>query len=57
MSKKIAADLIVTKQRFALVCSRFNEFITHRLAAGATDQMRGLPVFWWQSPHVERKSP
>ena len=39
MSKKIAADLIVTKHRFALVCSRFNDFITHRLLTGAIDEL------------------
>ena len=39
MQEKIVADLIVKNQRFALLCSRFNEFITTRLLAGAIDEL------------------
>jgi len=39
MQEKIVADLIAKNQRFALLCSRFNEFITTRLLAGAIDEL------------------
>ncbi len=37
MVKQISGELLVSSQRFALVASRFNEFITSRLIDGATD--------------------
>ena len=37
MPKQISGELVVSGQRFALVASRFNEFITSRLIDGATD--------------------
>ena len=37
MPQRIVGQLVVTKQRFAIVASRFNEFITSRLVAGAID--------------------
>jgi 6,7-dimethyl-8-ribityllumazine synthase len=39
MPNTITANLIVTKQRFALLCSRFNDFITKNLVAGAVDEL------------------
>jgi 6,7-dimethyl-8-ribityllumazine synthase len=39
MSKRIEGKLTVDKQRFALVVSRFNEFITSRLVGGAVDTL------------------
>jgi 6,7-dimethyl-8-ribityllumazine synthase len=39
MPKYIEGDLTVGKQRFALVISRFNEFITGRLVEGAVDTL------------------
>jgi 6,7-dimethyl-8-ribityllumazine synthase len=39
MPDKIVADLVVKNQRFALLCSRFNEFITSRLLEGALDEL------------------
>jgi len=40
MQERIVGDLVAKNQRFALLCSRFNEFITTRLLAGAIDQLR-----------------
>ena len=37
MVKTISGELIVSGQKFALVASRFNEFITTKLIEGATD--------------------
>jgi 6,7-dimethyl-8-ribityllumazine synthase len=39
MQEKIVGDLVAKNQRFALLCSRFNEFITTRLLAGAIDEL------------------
>ncbi|MFQ6048562.1 MAG: 6,7-dimethyl-8-ribityllumazine synthase, partial [Phycisphaerae bacterium] len=39
MSEKIVADLLVRQQRFALVVSRFNEFISSKLLSGAIDEL------------------
>ena len=39
MPQRIIGQLLVTKQRFAIVASRFNEFITSRLVAGAIDAL------------------
>lgn len=40
MQERIVGDLVAKNQRFALLCSRFNEFITTRLLAGAIDELR-----------------
>ncbi len=40
MVKRLAGKLIVSKQRFGIVVSRFNEFITSRLLAGAIDALQ-----------------
>ena len=40
MPTVITGDLIVRKQRFGIVVSRFNEFITSRLRDGAVDALR-----------------
>ncbi|MCK6484312.1 MAG: 6,7-dimethyl-8-ribityllumazine synthase [Phycisphaerae bacterium] len=40
MSERISASLVVQSQRFALVVSRFNEFIGSRLLAGAVDTLK-----------------
>jgi 6,7-dimethyl-8-ribityllumazine synthase len=39
MAKRIEGKLIVSKQRFGLVVSRFNEFIGSRLVSGAIDAL------------------
>lgn len=45
MPQELKGDLVVGKQRFALVVSRFNNFITDKLLSGATDtlQRHGCP--------------
>ncbi len=40
MIERITGVLTVRKQRFALVASRFNEYITSRLVAGAVEALR-----------------
>jgi 6,7-dimethyl-8-ribityllumazine synthase len=40
MMKEIKGQLTAGKSKFALVISRFNEFITARLLAGATDCLK-----------------
>ncbi|MBN1491468.1 MAG: 6,7-dimethyl-8-ribityllumazine synthase, partial [Phycisphaerae bacterium] len=39
MPQRIVGQLVVTTQRFAIVASRFNEFITSRLVGGAIDAL------------------
>ena len=39
MAKRVQGNLIVKKQRFGIVVSRFNEFIGSRLVAGAIDAL------------------
>lgn len=39
MPRRIEGNLLVSKQRFGLVVSRFNEFISSRLVAGAIDAL------------------
>lgn len=39
MPRKIEGRLVVQGQRFALVCGRFNEFVTSKLAEGAVDAL------------------
>ena len=39
MSEEITGDLVVRKQRFAVVTSRFNDFITSRLHDAAVDTL------------------
>lgn len=39
MPEKLTADLVVRKQRFAVVVSRFNEFITTKLRDAAVDTL------------------
>ena len=39
MPRVVEGNLIVKDQRFALVCSRFNEFVTSRLLTGAVDAL------------------
>jgi 6,7-dimethyl-8-ribityllumazine synthase len=62
----ITGDLIVRKARFAIVASRFNEFITSRLLAAAVDTLErhGCPrgditVIWvpgsWELPLTAKK--
>ena len=45
MPQEIQGNLVVTKERFALVVARFNDFITSRLLTGAVDtlQRHGCP--------------
>lgn len=40
MPRNLQGQLTVTGQRFAIVASRFNEFITSRLLAGALDALK-----------------
>ena len=40
MPRQITGDLIVRGQRFGIVTSRFNDFITSRLRGGAVDALR-----------------
>src|SRR6476659_3244760 len=62
----ITGDLIVRKARFAVVVSRFNEFITSRLLAAAIDTLErhGCPrnditIIWvpgsWELPLTAKK--
>src|SRR4030042_2903093 len=53
MVKTYKADLIAKGKKFALVCSRFNEFITSKLLDGAIDTLTRhgvkedeIEVFW-----------
>jgi len=39
MPQRVTGQLVVTRQRFAIVASRFNEFIPSRLVAGAVDAL------------------
>ena len=39
MPRVLEGNLIVKDQRFAVVCSRFNEFVTARLLSGAVDAL------------------
>lgn len=63
MVKTISGELIVNGQKFALVASRFNEFITTKLIEGATDCLirhgakeDDITVVWvpgaWEIPAV-----
>ena len=40
MPREITGDLVVRTQRFGIVVSRFNDFITSRLRDGAVDTLR-----------------
>jgi len=66
MAQRWVGNLLVTKQRFAIVVSRFNEFITARLLAGAIDALErhGCPAgqiteVWvpgsWEIPLTAKK--
>lgn len=63
----IKGELIVEKQRFAIVISRFNEFISSRLLGAAVDTLerhgcstRNITVIWvpgsWEIPVTARKT-
>lgn len=65
-ARTITGDLTVTKQRFAIIVSRFNEFVSSRLLAGAMDAIErhgGKPdnvtVVWvpgaWEVPLAARR--
>jgi len=65
--KTIQGQLVVKQQRFAIVVSRFNEFISSRLLSAAVDclQRHGCPlenitVIWvpgaWELPATARKA-
>ena len=66
MVKNISGELIVSGQRFVLLASRFNEFITTRLIEGAKDCLlrhgakeQDITVAWvpgaWEIPAVAAK--
>jgi 6,7-dimethyl-8-ribityllumazine synthase len=63
----IQGELLVKKQRFAIVVSRFNEFISSRLLSAALDtlerhgaSMANVTVIWvpgaWEIPMTARKT-
>jgi 6,7-dimethyl-8-ribityllumazine synthase len=63
----ITGDLVIRKQRFAIVVSRFNEFISSRLLAAAIDTLQqhgcapeNMTVLWvpgaWELPLVAKKA-
>ncbi len=66
MVKNISGELIVSGQRFVLVASRFNEFITSHLIDGAKDCLirhgakeEDITIAWvpgaWEIPAVSAK--
>jgi 6,7-dimethyl-8-ribityllumazine synthase len=66
MSEVISAKLDAAPHRFALVVSRFNEFITSRLVAGAIDELarhgaapENITQVWvpgsWEIPLITQK--
>ena len=66
-TRTITGELTVAKQRFAIVVSRFNEFISSRLLAGAIDalerhgcQPADITVIWvpgaWELPLTAKKA-
>ncbi|GMU21946.1 MAG: 6,7-dimethyl-8-ribityllumazine synthase [Phycisphaerae bacterium] len=63
----ITGDLVVHKQRFALIVSRFNEFISSRLLSAAVDTLErhgcglgDVTVIWvpgaWELPQAARRA-
>ena len=65
--RTITGELTVRKQRFAIVVSRFNEFISSRLLAGAVDALErhgckqgDITVMWvpgaWELPLTAKKA-
>jgi 6,7-dimethyl-8-ribityllumazine synthase len=63
----IAGDLVVRKARFAIIVSRFNEFVSSRLLSAAIDTLErhgcarsDITVAWtpgaWELPMVARKA-
>ena len=66
-TRTITGELTVRKQRFVIVVSRFNEFVSSRLLAGATDALQrhgckpaNITVIWvpgaWELPLAARKA-
>ncbi len=66
-SLTITGELVVAKQRFAIVISRFNEFISSRLLSGAIDTLErhgcdpsNITVIWvpgsWELPLAAKKA-
>jgi 6,7-dimethyl-8-ribityllumazine synthase len=67
MTPTITGDLVVRKMRFALIVSRFNEFIGSRLLAGAIDALerhgcdqKDITVIWvpgaWELPLTAKRT-
>ena len=65
--RTITGELTVDKQRFAIIVSRFNEFVSSRLLAGAIDVLErhgckqaDITVIWvpgaWELPLVAKKA-
>jgi len=65
--RTITGELTVDKQRFAIIVSRFNDFVSSRLLAGAIDALErhgckqaGITVIWvpgaWELPLVAKKA-
>lgn len=67
LSPSFTGDLIVRKQRFAIIVSRFNEFVSSRLLAAAIDALErhgcdpaNITVMWvpgsWELPLAASKA-
>lgn len=65
--KTLSGDLTVSKQRFAIVVSRFNEFVSSRLVSGAVDALTrhgarqgDITLIWvpgaWELPMAARRA-
>ncbi len=66
-TRTITGELTVAKQRFAIIVSRFNDFIASRLLAGAIDALQrhgckpaDITVIWvpgaWELPLTAKKA-
>lgn len=67
LSPSFTGDLVVRKQRFAIIVSRFNEFVSSRLLAAAVDALErhgcdgaNITVIWvpgaWELPLAAAKA-
>jgi 6,7-dimethyl-8-ribityllumazine synthase len=67
LSPSFSGDLVVRKQRFAIIVSRFNEFVSSRLLAAAVDALErhgcdpaNITVIWvpgaWELPLTAAKA-
>ena len=67
LSPSFVGDLVVRKQRFAIIVSRFNEFVSSRLLSAAIDTLErhgcnaaNITVIWvpgsWELPLTAAKA-